>query len=258
VHILLAALVVLAAATPAPRVRHLERVAGIDPALCLSIARDERPPDSTRCPGFVVDAVASAVATCREAGGSLAPSGAAAFWGVDVDGDGEKELTFALEGTVSCEGAWSVFSCGSLGCPVGLYRRGGTGWDLIATLPEGSEESVEVLGPRPGSSYGTLRIGCAGAGPCVEESYLEWTGERYEPAYLMVRGFRVVPGEAGGRLRLLVSETAILATPASGAPVLARYPAGTEVVVVGTTKDGEFLYVSPCNACESGFVPRVP
>jgi hypothetical protein len=38
--------------------------------------------------------------------------------------------------------------------------------------------------------------------------------------------------------------------------VIKHYDANTEVAIVGTAEQADYYYVSPCNACESGFVPK--
>jgi hypothetical protein len=50
----------------------------------------------------------------------------------------------------------------------------------------------------------------------------------------------------------MVATVDVLAEPKSGAASVGHYDAGTEVAIVGTA--GDWYYVSPCNACESGFV----
>jgi len=47
-----------------------------------------------------------------------------------------------------------------------------------------------------------------------------------------------------------------LLAAAPGASVINRYDAGTEVAIVGTAYGAGYYYVSPCNACESGLVPK--
>lgn len=69
---------------------------------------------------------------------------------------------------------------------------------------------------------------------------------------LDVRGFDVdVNGPVHG-LANIPAATAVLATPKPDGEVLDRYAEGAEVVVIGQA--GDYYYVSPCNACKSGFV----
>jgi hypothetical protein len=59
---------------------------------------------------------------------------------------------------------------------------------------------------------------------------------------------------ANGGLWTLVTDVGVLAAPSPDAAVLERYPKGTEVVVLGNARDGQYKYVSPCNACQNGFI----
>jgi hypothetical protein len=53
-----------------------------------------------------------------------------------------------------------------------------------------------------------------------------------------------------------VAATVVRAAPEAGALEVGRYDAGTELAIIGTLEGGDYYYVSPCNACESGFVPK--
>ncbi len=46
------------------------------------------------------------------------------------------------------------------------------------------------------------------------------------------------------------------ATPTAEGQVIGHYGPETEVAVIGTVAGADYYYVSPCNACDSGFVPR--
>lgn len=252
-------LVVIAACTPsaagdAAFARHAQPAHGIDIAHCLASVRDGVPVDEARCPGFLVEPLRVALQTCAEVDGTLAPASASDVWALDVNADGKPELTFEYEGNVWCEGAPSIFSCGSLGCPLSLYQRTAEGWRAIAAIYADSPESIEVLDTPAGARYRDLRVGCIGAEPCSEYWYYEWAGELYDRTYLEVRGFRVDFAGSPHGLYGLAGETAVLATPEPGARVLERYGPDTEVAIVGTAVGAPYYYVSPCNACESGFV----
>jgi len=232
------------------------RAANIDIARCLAIVAGTAERDSERCPGFLVDVIAQARQTCRDAGGTLTPQSPANVWAVDVDRDGRPELAFEHDGNVSCEGAWSVFDCGSLGCPKVLYQEHDGTWQPIAQIYADSMESVEVLAPAQGRRYGDLRVGCGGESPCPEYWTYVWSGEQYESERIEVRGFPVDFAHSIHGLHALTGETPLLATPAPDARVTAHYDASTEVEIIGTAVGADYYYVSPCNACESGFVPR--
>lgn len=68
-----------------------------------------------------------------------------------------------------------------------------------------------------------------------------------------MRGFRVDVASSVHGLYGLTGNTAVLATPTADSKVLGSYGPETEVAIIGQSKD---YYVSPCNACESGFVRK--
>lgn len=247
----LALLLAAAASEPAAR-----RVETIDLAYCLDVATRGTRPDPGRCPAFIVDSLAGGLATCREAGGRLVPVSVPQIWALDVNSDGQSEYVFELGANVGCEGAYSIFECGSLGCPQVLYEQRDGAWRDIAYLDAGAAESIELLAPAPGTPYRELRVGCAGEDPCNEFAHYPWTGERYTLERLEVRGHWVqVEGAAQG-LRGLTGEVTLRATPAPAGSPLGRYGGDTEVVILGEAKDAPYYYVSPCNACESGFIEK--
>jgi len=78
----------------------------------------------------------------------------------------------------------------------------------------------------------------------------------YEATRVDVRGTRVdVAGSIRG-LYELSAATTLRAQPSSRAAEMGHYDAGTEVAILGTAAGGDYFYVSPCNACDSGFAPR--
>jgi hypothetical protein len=221
--------------------RHLVAPALVFATLCAGCARE--------LPTFVVEAFREASKTCAEAGGRLMPAERIALRAIDVNDDGTQELTFALDRNVTCEGAWSVFSCGSLGCPTTLYERHDGAWRAIASIDTAEAESIE-RGSVERGGYRDLIVPRGTA----EHAFYEWQGAQYELVYLRVRGIRVEFAKSEHGLRNLARGTDLLATPSRVGDVLGHYEAGTEVALVGTA-EGDYLYVSPCNACESGFVP---
>jgi len=256
---LVATLTVQAAPDNAARPR---LAADIDMSVCLDPVAQGAIPDPQRCPGFLIQPITDALQSCREAGGKLRAASPANVWAIDVNGDGKREYVFEYAGNVDCEGLPSLFDCGSLGCPKELYEEHAGAWRPIGEIYADSMESVEALAPATGQRYRTLRVGCAGETPCPEYWISEWTGEHYERERIEVRGFVVEFANSIHGLHNLVGETDVLATPESGATVIGHYDASTEVAIVGTAKDADYYYVSPCNACDSGFVPtsavRVP
>ena len=226
----------------------------IDLAYCFQVARGQAVPDETLCPGFIPPEVEAAAQNCEEVGGNLAPAAAATAWTADFNGDQKPEYLFEFSANLYCVGAPSLFSCGSLGCPVGLYERRDGSWRSIGAVGEGEPESLEILAGDGRSGHRDFRTGCIDGGPCAEHAYFQWAGEGYEMTKLEVRGFDVdVKGSPHG-LANIPRGAAVLAMPKPDADVLDRYAEGAEVAMLGQA--GEYFYVSPCNACQSGFVPK--
>ena len=241
------------AGDPAPMTPR--RAAHIDVAHCLDVIERGAKRDDARCRAFLIDPLGQARRSCAEAGGKLVAARESNVWQIDVNGDGHEEYLFKLEENVTCEGVWSLFDCGSLGCPAALHERIRGAWRQIAEIYADSFESIELLRTTTGSRYRDLRVNCQGESRCAESWFYRWRAGQYERERLEVRGFGVSFSRSVHGLYSLISETELLATPGAGAAVIKRYPAGTEVQIVGTAENADFYYVSPCNACESGFVP---
>ena len=226
----------------------------VSPAHCVASLAGRTAADPLRCPGALRAALVLAETICREAGGKLAGADQGLVFAMDVNDDGRDELAFDLEGNASCEDAWSVFSCGSLGCPKALYELRDGEWAVIGQLSATVPEEV-TLAPRAArDGYRTLEV-CAPQ-DCTERWIYERLGTAYDAPRVEVRGARVdVAGSIHG-LYSLVAATTVSAAPAAGAPEVGRYDMGTDVAILGTLEGGEYYYVSPCNACESGFVPK--
>jgi hypothetical protein len=227
----------------------------LSPAHCIESIESAATPDSARCPAFLFESVTSARDVCREVEGKLIADPTGEIWALDVNDDERPEYAFEYGGIVGCEGAYSIFSCGSLGCPKILYGQRGDAWRPIGEFYAYAMEQLEILDTESGG-YRTLRIGCGGTEPCAEYWFNEWTGDAYERTRIEVRGFGVDFENSIHGLHPLVAETAILATPTADAAVIARYEAGWDVAIVGTAQDADYYYVSACNACESGFVAK--
>ncbi len=71
-----------------------------------------------------------------------------------------------------------------------------------------------------------------------------------------MRGFRVEVADSIHGLYGLTGDTVLLATPVADGEEIGRYGPDTVVAVIGTAEDGGWYYVSPCNACDSGFIAR--
>jgi hypothetical protein len=225
---------------------------GVSPAHCVATLERRTSPDPLRCPSALRTAIAEADTTCRDAGGTLMGSATGTVWSIDVDGDGRSELAFELDGNVTCTGAWSVFSCGSSGCPKALYElRDGT-WTAVGSLRAESPQHVEIGSARSADGHHTLEV-CS-PDDCRERSIYEWLGSIYDVTRMEVRGARVDVANSVHGLHPLAAETTVRAMPRASGTDVGRYEAGTDVAIIGAA--GDWYYVSPCNACESGFVPR--
>jgi hypothetical protein len=225
---------------------------GVSPAHCIASLERGMTPDLIRCPKALQEAVAQADAQCREAGGLLAGVTEGNVWAIDVDDDGRSELAFELDGNVSCTEAWSLFACGSRGCPKTLYElRDGT-WTAVGSLFAAWPEHVTLGAARAADGHRSLEV-CARDG-CPERWIYEWQGTGYDTTRVEVRGTRVALASSGADLHTLAAATTVRETPRADGADVGRYDAATDVAIIGTA--GDWYYVSPCNACESGFVPR--
>lgn len=231
-----------AAAPPVPA----RAVEGLELSSCLAT------PQGADCPAWIGPAVASAAAQCREAGGKPA-AGPGVAWSIDAQGDGKPEYYYEIGLNVTCEGAWSIFSCGSLGCPLELVAERDGAWSGIGGLYAPDPARVAVL-PGPGP-WRELEAGCLDGERCEESARYRWNGQAYEPVERHVRGVRVdVSGSAVHGLFPLVADTTVRALPSPDAESVGEYEAGREMAIVGQVDD--WYYVSPCNACDSGFVAK--
>lgn len=59
----------------------------------------------------------------------------------------------------------------------------------------------------------------------------------------------------GGRVVTTTGKLQVLSAPKAGSPVLDEYDKAMMVVIGDATGTG-YVYVSPCNACQSGFVSK--
>lgn len=249
-----AALCAAAPAWAAPSAGARARVAtDVDAGRCLELPGRPVPAVTAGCPGFLLDAVKEAATTCAEVGGRLIANPGGRALALDVNGDGRDEIAWDIGELVACEGAWSLFSCGSLGCPQALVQERDGAWQGIGVLATAYPERIEVQdGPAPG--YRDLVADCLRGETCAERDVYQWDGDRYVAAYREVRGYRVDFGGAPEGLFAFARETVVRATPEPDAEVVGRYGPEAIVAIIGRT--GDYYFVSPCNACESGFVPK--
>jgi hypothetical protein len=248
----------LASAATAGEATHVHAVVApaISIAQCLNTIANGAARDEVQCPAFLIDSLKQARQTCADAGGKLEATAAPDVWSIDVNADGVPEYVFEYDANVSCEGAWSVFDCGSLGCAKGLYQKHDGAWQAIAEIWADAPESIEVLDTPAGPDNHDLRVGCSGADPCNEYWHYLWSGRQYERTYLEARGHRVDFASSIHGLYGLVGETDVLTAPSADSAAIGHYGSNTEVEIVGTAAGADYYYVSPCNACDSGFVPK--
>jgi hypothetical protein len=128
--------------------------------------------------------------------------------------------------------------------------RAGT-WTLIASLSTSMPEQLE-LGARTASGSRTLTV-CARE-ECAERWTYEWQGSAYDSTRLEVRGVGVDFAGSIHGLYPFVAATTVRAAPSADARDVGQYDAGIEAAIIGTAEGADYYYVSPCNACDSGFV----
>ena len=230
------------------------RMTSVSPAHCVDALERETSPDLLRCPTALRIAVEEAQIACRDAGGKLVGVAEGDVWAIDVDDDGRSELAFALDGNLSCTDAWSLFSCGSSECPKSLYELRGGAWTVVGGIWADSPEQVALGTARASDGHHALEV-CPRDG-CPERWTYEWQGASYDATRANVRGTRVEIASSVHGLYPLAAATIVRATPRENGAEAGRYDAGREVAIVGTAEGGDWYYVSPCNACDNGFVPR--
>ncbi|HUQ52994.1 MAG TPA: hypothetical protein VM692_12285 [Gammaproteobacteria bacterium] len=226
----------------------------VSPAHCVQALTSGGPADLIRCPAPLRDALAEAMAVCKDAGGTLVGIPEGDVWSLDVNGDGRQELLFEIDSNVGCEGAFSIFSCGSLGCPKALYELRNGAWTVVGSLSAVAPENVTLARTAASDGHRALEV-CAQQN-CTELWTYEWRDSMYETTRLKVRGAGVDFAGSIHGLYPLAAATTVRATPAQRGAEVGNYDARTEVAIIGTAEGADYYYVSPCNACESGFVPR--
>jgi len=222
----------------------------IDLAGCL-VEESEDEATIGKCPTYILQSLDYMIQECSRVGGELKPLPESAAWSLDVDSDGKPEILLDLTQNFTCQGAPSVFSCGSLGCPYFLYTLRGDAWDELGAINADDAPGIDVLRGKPGEPA-TLRGGCTGQRPCSELTHYTWNGNAYDRSLIEYRGNTV--DVAPGGLWTLTRDAPVLVAPAPDAAVIDEYPEGTTVVVIGAARSGHYKFVSPCNACRRGFV----
>jgi hypothetical protein len=228
----------------------------VDLNFCVATLAASDGKSAAECPAFLATAVTEAWEFCRESGGRLGAVENATVWSIDVNDDRRPEQAFEYNDVVYCENAWSAFECGSRGCPKILYGERDGAWQSIGAISASAREALELAGTKHADGYRDLTVGCASGEDCAERWHYVWRGGYYEAASVEVRGYPVDFANSVHGLHALVADTTLLATPRADGAALERHSAGTEVDIIGTAEAADYYYVSPCNACASGFVPR--
>ncbi len=205
-----------------------------------------------QCPGYVLRSLDSMVEECSRVGGTLQAGAEPRAWSLDVDADGKAEVIIDITENFGCSAAPSLFSCGSLGCPYALYAERNGEWVMLGAIDASDAPGLEVLPATQGPPAVELRGGCVGRRPCDEMAHYSWSGSDYRRTWVEFRGQAVDWAPDG--LWELDRDTPVLAEPVAAAEVIGRYPADTSVVVLGDARGAPYKFVSPCNACQSGFV----
>jgi hypothetical protein len=223
----------------------------IDLSGCLT-EESEDTATAGNCPTYILQSLDYMIQECGRVGGELQALPESAAWSLDVSGDGQPEVLLDLTQNFTCQGAPTVFSCGSLGCPYFLYTQDGDDWNELGAINADDAPGIEVLASKAKDIPGTLRGGCTGQRPCSELTEYTWNGNAYDRSLILFNGNKV--DVAPGGLWTLTRNAAVLTAPAKDGTVLDQYPAGTTVVVIGAARSAPYKFVSPCNACRRGFV----
>jgi hypothetical protein len=229
---------------------------GIDLAYCLKVAAGKARPDDNKCPAFITDqnALRDSVTSCREVGGTLTPHPRATIFSLDFDGDGQAEYLYEFNANFDCDGAASLFSCGDSECPKVLYRKEQGKWRGIGAFDSTRIFTLPSTGKTP---HPDLKVLCDDTGQCDSVNY-SWNGAKYEENGLSLRGYSILRlrPPLQGKLITLQRKLKVLAEPRAGSRSVGEYDRGAMFAIAGQAKGSNYLYVSPCNACEAGFVQK--
>ena len=92
----------------------------------------------------------------------------------------EDELLLDLNRNVTCEGAYSLFSCGSLVCPKTLYELRDGAWVAAGSIAAASPQQLRLGRAAAADGHRTLEV--CGNDACSERSTYEWRGMMYVEA----------------------------------------------------------------------------
>lgn len=226
----------------------------IDLGFCLAVSRGQAPSNTSKCPAFIADQ-READTLCRDMQGVLQAAEKSAVFALDIDGDGVDEYLFEFNENFYCPNAAALFSCGDSACPWTLYRETvagsrADGWQPLGTFPAGAQ--FAAIARAGDDAHPDLRISCRGETVC-EPGLYRWSGSQYEEVERNVHGFAVQRWPAA-RLVTPAHGVAVLAAPKVGGRVIGEYDGAAIFAVFGEVSGTGFVAVSPCNACENGFV----
>lgn len=159
---------------------HAMKLTSVSPAHCAAALERGVAPDPLRCPSALREAVVEARAMCREAVSTLTGAVEGNVWAIDVNGDGRNELAFSLADNVSCPGAPSLFSCGSVWCPKALYELRDGAWKVVGSISAETPEQVALGSAVAADGHRALEV-CS-QNRCTERRIYEWQGKSYELA----------------------------------------------------------------------------
>ena len=196
-------LLLLAAAAGSAHAADVRVATDISIAHCLDVIAARAARDDARCPEFLIAPLTEAKQTCADVGGELRAGPTSDVWALDVDDDGRSEYAFELANNAYCDGAPSLFDCGSLGCGKTLYR----GTKPIGQISAMSPDLIDVVD-------NGLRIRCLE--PCAETSVYEWNEDSYVVTHMEVRGHRVEVESSPHGLFGLTKAVDVLAEPIAG------------------------------------------
>ena len=176
------------------RVEHAVSAAVLKKDINLAGCLNEESEDAATagsCPTYILQSLDYMIQECSRVGGELQPLPESAAWSLDVNSDGNAEVLLDLTQNFTCQGAPSVFSCGSLGCPYFLYIQDGDDWNELGAISADDAPGIEVLTSKAKDIPATLRGGCTGQRPCSELTQYTWNGTAYDRSLILFRGFKV-------------------------------------------------------------------
>jgi len=159
----------------------------------------------------------------------------------DLNFDGRNDMVVYLSGFTTC---------GSAGCSIiALVSRDDGGWNEIFNAV--NTHLPISIGKEPENGYAPFFLGGKNGSKWI------FDGQRYKYSrFQYAKNKYAIDTQGAGDWHQTTNNIKLLAAPKAGSAVLAAYNAGTIMKVVGEETEAQYLYVSPCNACESGFVSK--